>query len=385
MSVLIEDSPRAHLSGWITESVASGSARGAVITPWATPWQRHPGPGKKPCARDRIEELLEMGIETWFDPTTHSLQMSGVGDFRYYQEYDLWDGPRGDLSNTGFQQGHVGKVFAVQDALKVKHLAPTVLLHTGLDINSSSALDLAREAMRRDAKCWLSVSGTASFWASGHALDAHIGALATLQPAGWFLTVVRTATVLPVPTEPEEVHGLCRTARALSEISPVHISHGDLTAVPAVAAGARSVGSGWDQRQRVCSYGDYSERDSDAGSGGGWYKRPTLRRLLGNIPSNDAIVLGARAPALVRTLGGLPPPDVHTIFDHHMEALSGVVTQLRTERDPHQRFLILTNLYEQAQGYWPQVQSQTGSSVGASQWVDKLLAGLRLYGSTEGW
>lgn len=384
MSILIEDSPRAHLAGWISDAVTRGAAQGAVITPWATPWLTHSGQGKKPRASDRVRELQSRNVEVWFDSTTHALQMGGVGDFRYYDEYDLWAGPRGDLSDEAFREEHVGKVFGIQDVLGVSHLAPTVLLHAGLDNTSALALDLAREAIRRDPHGRLSVAGTAPFWSSRSALDAHIGALAALQPNGWFLTVVRTATTLPVPADAEEVHGLCRTTRALSEAAPVHISHGDLAALPAVAAGAATVGSGWDQRQRVCSYGDYDARDPNA-AGGGWYQRPTLEVLLGSLLPNDAIVLSARDAGLVARLGGLPAPGPRETFDHHLAVLNAVVARLQAIRDPEQRFRTLEALYDAARAQWPPVQRHTGCSAAGREWIDALATGLARYGATEGW
>ena len=384
MSVLIEDSPRPYMASWISDAVGRGVASGAVITPWATPWLAHPGQGKKPRAEDRVAELIGSGVEVWFDPTTHALQMGSVGDFRYYDEYDLWAGLRGDLSDQALREEHVGKVFDIQDTLNVPHLAPTVLLHSGLDNTSALALELAREAVRRDPNCRLSIAGTTPFWASRSALDAHVGALASLQPAGWFLTVVRTATTLPVPAIPEEIHGLCRTTRALSEDSPVHISHGDLAALPAVAAGATTVGSGWDQRQRVCSYGDYDARDPDA-TGGGWFARPSLRVLLGLVLPNEAIVLSTRDAALVARLGGLPAPGPKETFFHHLGVLSGVTADLQAFGEPEDRYRRLSDLYVAAQAEWPFVVGHTSSAQGAAEWIDDLAAGLALYGATEGW
>jgi hypothetical protein len=384
MSVLIEDSPRAYLANWITEAFANQVARGAVMTPWATPWLTHPGQGKKPCAQDRVQQLQASGVPVMFDPMTHVLQMSGVGDFRYYDEYDLWSGPRGDLSDAALREEHVGKVFQLQDELGVPHLAPTLLLHAGLGNTSALSLELAREAIRRDPTCTLAIAGTAPFWASQAALDAHIGALAALQPSAWVLTVVRIATALPVTILPEEVHGLCRTSRALSEDAPVHISHGDLAALPAVAAGAATVGSGWDQRQRACSYGDYGARDPNAG-GGGWYARPTLRGLLGSVSANEAIVLEARDSALVARLGGLPAPGPRETFDHHLTILTRVIGDLQTEPDPERRYRKLMERYSAAQSNWPIVARHANTAFGAKEWIDGVAAGLALYGVTEGW
>lgn len=55
-------------------------------------------PVKKPGIRERAQELASDGVAIWFDATTHALQMGGVGDFRYHDKFDLWGGPRGDLS-----------------------------------------------------------------------------------------------------------------------------------------------------------------------------------------------------------------------------------------------------------------------------------------------
>lgn len=384
MTVLIEDSPRANLAAWIHENVAAGVASGAVVTPWASPWESHAGAGKKPSIQSRVPVLQTEGVDVWFDPMTHVLQMSGIGDFRFYDEYDLWAGGRGDLSDQSLLEEHVGRVFAVQDTLAVPHLGPTVLLHSALNNDSVLALELAREAIRRDPDCWLSIAGTTSFWASGTDLDAHVGALDALAPGGWFLSVVRTATTLPVPAVPEEVHGLCRSTRALSENAPVHISHGDLAALPAVAAGAATVGSGWDQRQRVCSYADYGPRDPDA-TGGGWYQRPTLRGLLGSLLPNEAFRLGTANSALVRQLGGLPAPGPRETFDHHLVVLHGLVARLQAVADREQRYRLLRRMYDDAAAHWPAVQRITGCVAGATEWLAALAGGLDLYANTEGW
>lgn len=383
MSILIEDSPRANMAGWITEAYGAGFVSGAVHTPFASPWAHHGGPGRKPSVRDRTAALRGTGLQVWFDATTHALQMGGVGDFRYYDEYDLWGGTRGDLSTAAAREEHIRRVFAVQDELNVQHLAPTILLHTGLSDSSQRALDVARDAVAQDATCWLSVAGTPPFWASGRALDAHVGALAQLEPAGWFLTVVRPITTLPVEADPEEVHGLCRTTLALSEDAPVHISHGDFAALPAVAAGASSLGSGWDKRQRVCSYSDYAAR-TQGGGGGSWFERPTLRLLLGAITSNEASVLATRDPARAARLGGLPPPGPKEAFLHHIDALQGVVAGLKAVSDPEQRYHDLLRKFTMARAEWPDVERITGCDPGA-RWVTPLESGLARYGLTEGW
>jgi hypothetical protein len=383
MTILIEDSPR-NLPGWITEAASRSSCSGAVMTPFATPWVHHSGAGQKASLRPRAERMRNEGVPVWFDPTTHALQMSGVGDFRYYNEYELWGGPRGDLTTSAYREEHVRKVFAIQDLIGSQHLAPTILLHTGLSTSSEQALSVAREAISQDPRCWLSISGTSPFWASGAALDAHIGALAELEPAGWFLTAVRPLSVIPVKVDAEEIHGMCRTTRALSEYGRVHISHGDFAALPAVAAGALSIGSGWDKRQRVCSYTDYAAR-SDGSGGGGWYERATILSLLGSLSTNETAILDSRDRSLAELLGGIPAPGAKESYLHHVFTLSGVVFALCREHSERARYDALVTRYTAANTAWDTVASLTNCDYSAKEWVTPLAEGLQRYGATEGW
>ena len=107
MTTFIEDSPRSFQAGWIANAHAAGIATGAVITPWASPYSHRGGPGQKPGIANRVQELRDAGVSVWFDATTHALQMPGVGDFRYYAEYDLWGGPVGDLTQDAYRREHV--------------------------------------------------------------------------------------------------------------------------------------------------------------------------------------------------------------------------------------------------------------------------------------
>ncbi len=378
MSVLIEDSPR-NLVSWITDSINGGLARGAVLTPWASPaeWKAH-----RRSASDHAEEILKVGGELWFDPTTHALQMAGVGDFRYYDEYDLWTGPRGDLTTPGNRAEHLRKVFETQAKLGARPLAPTILLHHGESESSQQALDLAKEAMDQNPECWLSIAGTGPFWESGSALDAHIGALAQLEPKGWFLTVARPLSSIPVEAHQEEVHGLCRTARALSEYSLVNVSHGDLAGLPAVAAGAFSLGTGWDQRQRVCAFSSYSARGE---GGGGWYQRPTFPGLLGSLKRPEAEVLERVDAGRAGRLGPVPPPGPQEAFRHHLGALNQLVGRVAAGSDYEGRYRALADLYATATGEWPDVCRVTSCDLNESDWITDLSNGLEAYARGEGW
>lgn len=384
MTTLVEDSPRAFQAKWITDAVSAGHAQGAVLTPWASPWHHRGGPGKKPGIRERAQELGGDGVAVWFDATTHALQMGGVGDFRYYDEFDLWGGPRGDLSTHANRDDHIRKVFDVQDVIGAPHLAPTVLLHTGLSDTSVLALDLARQAVDRDPGCWITIAGTNPFWASGSALDAHIGALAPLEPSGWFVAIARPLSTIPVAATSDETFGLCRTVRALADDAPVHVSHGDVAALPAVAVGAATVGTGWDKRQRVLSFVDYEPRVTGS-TGGGWYERATVRGLIGSLSTSEANVLQSRDSVLAARLGGLPAPGPKEAYIHHIGCLAALVNDIAGQPTFEDRYRRLNNLYAGARTEWSTVQRLATSDTSAADWIDPLASGLLAYGAEEGW
>lgn len=384
MTTFIEDSPRAFQAGWIAEACTAGYASAAVLTPWASPWNHRGGPGKKPGIRERSQQLNGQGVPIWFDAVTHALQMGGVGDFRYYDEFDMWGGPRGDLSTHANRDEHIRKVFDIQDELGSPRLGPTVLLHTGQSQNSVLALDMARQAVATDPGCWLTIAGTAPLWSSGVALDAHVGALATLEPAGWFIGVVRPLNTIPVGAIQDEVFGMCRTVRALSEFAPVHVSHGDMAALPAIAAGATTTGTGWDKRQRVMSYSDYAARTPSSG-GGAWFERPTLRDLVGSLSTNEASILNNRNATLVGQLGGLPAPGPKEAFMHHASAVASLVSDIASGTTPQDRYQRLETIYLRASNHWSTAQIDSGSDTSSADWIDPFSGGLGLYGVAEGW
>lgn len=379
MPLLIEDSARNTVPGWTLDAVSENVASGVVLSPFTTP---RTGNSYKGNTRNTIRRLREGGADVWFDPETHALQMPAAGDFRYYDDWPLWAAARGRLGSEGDMRDHVERVFAVQDGLTAPHLAPTILLHAPQSTTSQRALALARIAAEVDSDCYLSIAGDPAFWAGGPGLDAHIGALAQFEPGGWFVTVVRNLAILPVQAIPEEVHGLCRTVRSLSEDGPVHVSHGDLAGLPAVAAGATSVGTGWDARQRVSSYASYEERDG--GDGGSWFKQATLEGILSQLTQSDYQVLRQQNPPLSAQLApGTVPPGPKEAFLHHATVLSTVVEALRglSAADAYRE---LVRRYGAARREWPAVARALGATPRADAWITPLAEGLTLYGRTEG-
>src|ERR1700722_1159840 len=381
MSLWIEDSARNVLGAWGEEAMGAGLVDAAVLSPFSTPYEKD----WKPGAVETVERLHNAGLQVWLDPETHVFQMPAVGAFRYYQSWDLWSGTYGVLTSDSDRRDHVERVFAVQDALGVPHLAPTLLLHSAQSQTSQEALDLSRVAVEVDSTCRLSIVGDSTFWSAGYLLDGHVGALAQLDPAGWFVTVARHLAIVPVPTTGAEIHGLCRTVRALSEDAPVHMSHGDLAGLPAIAAGAVSLGTGWDVRQKVSAYSSYLAPDPQS-EGGGWFGQATYEGLLSCLVRGDAQVLANRETALSAQLlpGELPPgTSPKPPWRHHAAVLKGVSDALSI---PHnQAYDELRMRYEAANQAWGSVASALGSPPRADEWIAPVLDGLLAYGATEGY
>lgn len=313
--------------------------------------------------------------------------MPGVGDFRYYAEYNLWGGPVGDLTQDAYRREHVRRVYKHQTELGTPLVAPAPLLPSGLNNVSTLALETARVALELQPTAGLTIAGVGTFWSDRRDLDAHVGALAALTPSGWFISFVQPDNDLPPKLTAEEVYGICRTVRALSEYVPVHVSHGDFAALPAVAAGATTVGTGWDKRQRVVSYTDYAARPETTGQAS-WYERPSFVGLLGTLDRKaDGPLLQQQDAALAARLGGLAPvPNAEGSFQHHVSQLDAAVRRIQgVGHSYRQRYDELDRMYTEASTNWAAVQAATGLRDRSALWVNAYQQGLRMYGHSEGW
>lgn len=382
MTTLIQDTARNTLIRWTTNGLRAGYARGAALSPFTSPVEAN---GYKRSATATSEAIRNAGGEFWFDPMTHALDMPRAGDFRFYDDWKLWSGRRGDLGSQVAMRDHAERVFDAQGRLESPWLAPTVLVSYPDTPKSKSALDLAEQAIQLRPDTWLSVAGDQQFWSAGAELDAHIGALDQLEPAGWLLTVARGDNSMPPAATADEVFGLVRTTFALSQDRPVRVAFGDLAGLPAVAAGAETVGTGWDMRQRLCAYQDFEERASDQGGGGAWYQRPTLRSLLGGLTNGEYSVLESEQPALAaRLTPGTIGPQAEQAFAHHAQVLTSVIAEL-DRLSGRARIDHLRCQYQNSASEWPAVQRITGARLGASRWNQPFMHGLELFMRSEGW
>ncbi len=381
MVTFLQDTARNNLISWTAEAVRLGFARGAMLSPFSSPRE---GNGFKRSAIDTSESIRTAGGEFWFDPMTHALNMPRAGDFRFYDGWPLWSDTRGELVTAEHQRDHIRRVYDIQDGLGSPRLAPTVLVSYPDTPQSQLALILAGEAVTEDGGAWVAIAGDQQFWTSGAELDAHIGALDQLEPGGWLLTVSRSDNAMPPGATSDEIYGLMRSVYALSRDRPVRVAFGDLSALPAIAAGAESLGTGWDMRQRICAYQDFEERLGDA-PGGGWYQRPTLAGLLGGLAQGEYRVLQSEDPERARALTpGTIGPRPGQAFMHHASVLAGVISELAPLQD-RDRVEALRARYVAAGAEWPEVQRITHTRLGYANWIQPLLAGVDAFMAAEGW
>jgi hypothetical protein len=381
VTVFFQDTARNNLISWTQAALADGYGIGAALSPFASPVEAN---GFKKSAAETSELIRSAGGEFWLDSMTYALDMPRAGDFRHYDRWPLWRSNRRELTSTAEYRDHAERVFRMQTDLGSALLAPSVLVSYPDTPQSQKALQLTAEALDVESLAWATVAGDQQFWTSGAELDAHVGALDQLEPTGWLLIVARSDTSMPPAATPEEVFGLMRTVCALSQDRPVRVAFGDAAALPAIAAGAEALGTGWDMRQRICAYQDFEERVADPG-GGGWYQRPTLSGLLGGLTTREYQVLVSEDSTMAAALSpGTIGPRPQQAFRHHAQVLTDIADELNAlaGRD---RAAALRDRYRAALAAWPAVQKVTGARLGPAQWVKPFLDGIELFMASESW
>ncbi len=381
MGVFLGDTARNTLVNWATNAIRGGYATGAYLSPFTSPRLAN---RFKRSAQDTSERIRAAGGEFWFDPMTYALSMPRAGDFRHYDKWDLWGGARGDMSSLRAMRHHFDRVYAIQRELSSPLLASSLLVSYPDTLASQRALEFSQEAMDAEPAAWLTVAGDQQFWGAGAELDAHVGALDQLEPSGWLLVVTRADNAMPPGATAEEVYGMMRTTFALSQDRPVRVAFGDIAALPAVAAGAEAVGTGWDIRQRICAYQDFEEREGDQ-KGGGWYQRPTLGGLMGGLSNREYSMLSSEKQALTARLApGTIGPKPEQAFQHHASILTAIVDELNG-LSGQDRIAALRRRYTEARPEWQEVKRITGASIGPDRWIKPFLDGLELFAASEGW
>jgi hypothetical protein len=344
--VLIHDGRRIGHRKWCVDAVSGGSADGVVLNPFATPRVAEP---RHPSASELAQAVRGAKGEVVFDAMTHALFLPNTNRRDFYDAWELW-GPAGaNLDGAAHQLSHVERVFDRQTQVSGPHLAPTLQLQSPQSPNACVARDLARVARGLDRECWQSLVGTRSFWSAGPHLDAYVGSLAALRAPVWMITVANELVVDHVPdlTDTAAFAGLCRTVHSLSLRSRVIVAYGDFAGLPAVAAGADTVGSGWDRAQRT--FDPLAFRvDSDPG-----IRIPasyvTQGRLNSVLRRDTAEAIERWDAARARTIRGGPmPPSDQAQRMHHLLQLRSAVEQIIAAGSRQDRVDELRNRYRAA-------------------------------------
>lgn len=248
--ILIHDGRRPGHRKWVLEAISRGDADGAFINPFATPRVSKP---RHPSASEFAQDVFKAGGEVLFDPMTHVAFLPSTNRIDFYSDWKLFGTPNPSLEDKSEVMEHVERVFKVQDKLCVPHLAPSVKLTSPLLSDAYLAIEMAEIASSIDPGSYQSLVGGRSFWSAGSDLDAYIGELSSLHSPTWVVTVANEivpSNALDL-TDIDAFTGLLRSVHSLSLRSRVIVAFSDFAGLLSVAAGADTVGSGWDRGQRV--------------------------------------------------------------------------------------------------------------------------------------
>lgn len=383
--VLIHDGRRIGHRKWCVDAVSGGSADGVVLNPFATPRVAEP---RHPSASDLALAVRGSKGEVVFDAMTHALFLPGSNKRDFYDAWELW-GPAGaNVESAALRLAHVERVFDRQSQVGAPHLAPTLQLRSPQSADAYVAHDLARVARGLDQDCWQSLVGTRSFWSSGPHLDAYVGSLASLRAPVWMITVANELVVDHVPdlTDTVAFAGLCRTVHSLSLRSRVILAYGDFAGLPAVAAGADTVGSGWDRAQRT--FDPLAFRvDSDPG-----IRIPASYVTQGELNSvlrrDTAEAIERWDPVRARAIRGGPmPPSDQAQRMHHLLQLRSAVQQIIAADSRQTRVSELRKRYRVAAADFDSLIADLRPLVRESDktaWVTNPASALEAYANSEG-
>jgi hypothetical protein len=319
---------------------------------------------------------------------THGALVPDASKFTYYDEWELWAGHRGDLKSGRRMRDHVALAVKRAHEIGAQLIAPTITLSRPTGRDAEVALELAAEVMSHDSDAYIGVAGNEEFWSAGSDLDAYIGELAGFTPPGFSVTVVRPTQRYPwLGASADETYGICRSVHSLSfRGARVIASYSDFAGLPAVAAGAERVGSGWNISGRQFSYDSFRERER---GGGASSYRPTYQGLLAALKRGEAESFQDGDPVNSAKLfrGRLPAAsDKNGHWQHHLSSLNRVIEDVAGAGERDQRGRRLLRLYADGSRGFAAATAATGSlDAGSDQWITPMRDGLRLWMDDEGY
>jgi hypothetical protein len=383
--VLIHDGRRSGHHGWATAAVGLSAADGVFINPFSTPRFSMPRHTK---ASDFAAEVRGAQGEVVFDAMTHARLLAGSNRTDLYDTWELWGGTDGDLSNALRRQQHVERVFERQSEIGVPLLTPTVNVEIPGSPSAQLALELAEAGAGIDASAWQSLAGPRTFWKSGTLLDDHIGRLVALRSPVWVLTITNEMVLENLPDLSDHVafEGVLRSIHSLSQRSRVIVSFSDYAGLPAVAAGADTVGGGWDRGMRFFDPASF-HIDSDPG-----IRIPasyvTQQNLSAVLRRDAAIAIEAwNSSEALRIRGGVMPAGDPAERIHHLRTLRELVAGFAAIADKPLRIAAVRLHYENAISDFDRLIADIGPAVREADrtaWTTHHLASLQAYASAEG-
>ena len=346
MSIFLQDGRRGGHLRWAIEAIDLNLAEGVVINPFHTP--RVAAPYHRSAA-EVADGVATAGAQALFDPSTHAAILPGSNDRVHYDTWQLWSSPGIGLGTDPQRLEHLERVFARQGELDVPHFAPTLPLDNPTGADAVSALRTAQLARSFDPNTWQPLAGRRSFWRSGSDLDAYVGQLAALRAPTWVLTVVNDIVPDNAPDmdDVDAFAGLCRTVHSLSERSRVIVSYADYGGLPAVAAGASAVGTGWDRGMRFLDPLSFQLTSDGIRIPASYVTQGGLLAVLRRDVA-DAIER-LDTPLAARLRGGRMPQNDAEERIHHLAQLGSVVSQIDGHgADRQNRVATLRSMYESA-------------------------------------
>lgn len=383
--VLIHDGRRPGHLKWSREAIQSNVADGVMLTPFASSRAKVP---RHPSATQFASEIVGAGGEVIFDAMTHAAALPNTDKWDFYDGWHLWGDAGFGLETAAKRQSHVERVFERQDHLDAPNLAPTLQLQSPLSVEATHSLETARLARGLNTDAWQSLVGTRSFWSSGSRLDAYIGTLVSLRAPVWVLTVANELVVDHVPdlVDTAAFEGFCRTVHSLALRSRVVIAHADFGGLPAVAAGADTVGSGWDRGQRTFDPLNFKVNSDDSPRIPASYVTQGGLQSVLRRDTADAIQRWDPAQATTIRGGGLPPSD-QAERTHHLRQLRDVVTLIDRAANRADRVKALRQRYSQAASHYDALIAGLPSVVRGRDkraWVTNQQNALEAYAAAEG-
>lgn len=346
--VLLHDGRVSGHRKWSKEAVSAGCASGIIVTPFSTPRVRRPS---HPSAATLSEDMEKLGGEFFFDPMTHVRCLSTTNKLEFYDEWDLWRSGEPEFDSQLARVDHIERVFGRQEDLGCEYLAPTVQLSHPISPEADLALDLATTARGFQRGASQSLVATRQFWSSGPLLDGYVGSLAALRAPVWIITVANEVVLDGEPDmrDRDAFVGLCRTVRSLARRSRVILCYADYAGLPAVAAGADTIGTGWHRAQKTFdpkASAFHDDGDSGIRRAAEYVTQGKIHAILRR-DTGELIARWNRIRADV-IRGGPMPPSANAERMHHLEQLTSAVEEINATTAPVDRYHVLRQRYSLA-------------------------------------